>query len=73
MNAAERAKMLEILVKYIEKALEEAVGPVTLPLMGDSTAHHMAVAALNVLEAVQDVDNFIADQLEDDGRERLGL
>lgn len=73
MNAAQRAKMLEILVKHIEKALEEAVGDVTVPVVGDSTEHHMAVAALNVLEAIEDVENYIGAQLPDDIREGLDI
>ena len=73
MNAADRATLQAALVKAIEQAVDEATGEIPLPVFGESTFHHMAIAALNVWEAIEDVESYIGEQLGDETREELGL
>ena len=76
MNAATRAKLLKVLSDAIEAILLESdqVDPsADLPLLGDSAITHMAQAALNVVEAIEDSQTYIADQLDDETRERIGV
>lgn len=73
MNAAERSTAQTALIKAVAAALDElAMQGMDLPL-GDSTIHHMATAAFNVLEALESLESYLAPLLPDQVRDDLGL
>jgi hypothetical protein len=74
MNAADRTEAQAALIKAITAALDglEMQG-VNLPLLGDSTIHHMANAALNVLETIDDIETTLRSLLPEDVSNDLGI
>lgn len=75
MNAANRTALEQIIRQALEKAFDQALtdGLVDVPLFGYSTYHHMASAAVNVLEAIEDVEGYIGEQLPEDLRKGLDI
>lgn len=75
LNSRDRAKILEHLTRAVETAIEEIIEGegVVLPPLGLASTHHMSIAALNVLEAIDDVGQYLVEQLDDETRESLGL
>lgn len=75
MNAANRTALEQVIRQALETAIEQAItdGLVDVPLLGYSTYHHMAITAVNVLEALEDVEEYIGEQLPKDIREGIGI
>lgn len=64
MNAADRAGLQQLLATAIAQAI---------PVFGEATVHHMALTLVNLIEAIEDVENYLGNQLDDENRERLGI
>lgn len=75
MNAANRTALEQVIRQALEKAFDQAItdGLVDVPLLGMSTYHHMASAAVNILEAIEDVEEYIGEQLPEDTRQGIGI
>jgi hypothetical protein len=75
MNTADRAKLQELLARCLDNCLQVAIEEegILLPLFGDSSFHYMALAVINVIEALEDTQDYIARQLPDDYRQGLGI
>jgi hypothetical protein len=74
MNVANRTKLQNQLAQVIETVLIEAEENfVELPRWGDSSFQYMALAVINIIEAMEELQIYIAEQLDDDIREGLGI
>jgi hypothetical protein len=75
MNANAKATLQTVLSRAIEEALgqEDVTHVVSLPMLGDSAFVHMALAVINILEAIEDAEDYIGAQLPDETRGELGI
>ncbi len=73
MNAADRAKLQQILVTHLEQALDQASDEITLPMLGRATLHHLAQGVITTLDAIEEIQNSIAEELPDNVRDDLGI
>lgn len=74
MNAANRTELLRIIEQALDTSIARAIedGRVELPVIGESTYIHMAAAAVNILEAIEDVENYIGPQIGE-ARHEIGI
>ncbi|RPJ40064.1 MAG: hypothetical protein EHM35_00210 [Planctomycetaceae bacterium] len=56
MNASQRGKLLNELTEYLTGWVDDHS---EITLVGEETGLHMAAAALNVLDAIQDVEKAL--------------